>query len=48
MSKIIELAAEYKQSPFRLWLGPYFAVAVGHPEDLQVITFFNTLFYNVI
>jgi len=37
MSKIIDLAKEYNQLPFRLWLGPYFAVAVGNPEDLQVI-----------
>ncbi|CAI6359143.1 unnamed protein product [Macrosiphum euphorbiae] len=37
MSKIIDLAKEYNQLPFRLWLGPYFAVAVGNPEDLQII-----------
>jgi len=40
MSKIIDMATEYNQSPFRLWLGPYFAVAIGKPEDVQVITFF--------
>lgn len=40
MSKIIDLAKEYDQLPFKLWLGPYFAVVIAHPEDLQVITFF--------
>jgi len=37
MSKIIDLAKEYNLSPIKLWLGPYFAVVISKPEDLQVI-----------
>jgi len=39
MSKIFDLIKKYGPEPFKLWLGPYFAVAIFKPEDLQVITF---------
>eukprot|EP00102_Acyrthosiphon_pisum_P012638 XP_008181891.1 PREDICTED: cytochrome P450 4V2-like [Acyrthosiphon pisum] len=37
MSKIIDLVKEYNLSPIKLWLGPYFAVSISKPEDLQII-----------
>jgi cytochrome P450 family 4 len=37
MSKIIDLAKEYNLSPAKLWLGPYFAVTICRPEDLQIV-----------
>ncbi|KAL4123116.1 hypothetical protein QTP88_015346 [Uroleucon formosanum] len=37
MSKIIGLAKEYDLLPFRIWLGPYFAVIISKPEDLQIV-----------
>jgi len=39
MSKIIDYAKDYNLEPFRIWLGPYFAVVIAKPEDVQVITF---------
>jgi len=38
MSKIIEYEKDYNDQPFRVWLGPYFAVIITKPEDVQVIT----------
>ncbi|CAI6360436.1 unnamed protein product [Macrosiphum euphorbiae] len=37
MSKIIDLVKEYNLSPIKLWLGPYFAVSICKPEDLQIV-----------
>ncbi|KAL4123114.1 hypothetical protein QTP88_015344 [Uroleucon formosanum] len=35
-SKIIDLVKEYNLLPIKLWLGPYFAVTICKPEDLQL------------
>ncbi|XP_015366846.1 PREDICTED: cytochrome P450 4g15-like [Diuraphis noxia] len=37
MSKIIDNAKKYNLEPFRIWLGPYFAVVIAKPEDLQIV-----------
>jgi len=39
MCKLFNLLKEYNPEPFKLWLGPYFGVAILKPEDVQVITF---------
>ncbi|XP_022175937.1 cytochrome P450 4C1-like [Myzus persicae] len=37
MSKIIDTVKKYSLKPIRLWLGPYFAVVIAKPEDVQII-----------
>ncbi|XP_015366845.1 PREDICTED: cytochrome P450 4C1-like [Diuraphis noxia] len=37
MSKIIDNSKIYNLEPFRAWLGPYFAVVIAKPEDLQIV-----------
>lgn len=37
IEKIIKLFEVYGPEPHKLWIGPYFAVTIGKPEDLQVI-----------
>jgi len=39
MSKVIDNTKEFNLEPFRVWLGPYFGVAIARPEDVQVINF---------
>jgi len=39
ISKIIDFVKEYNLEPFKVWIGPYFGVAIAKPEDLQVINF---------
>lgn len=35
--RIIKLFNSYGYEPCKVWLGPYFGVAILKPEDLQVI-----------
>ncbi|XP_050054619.1 cytochrome P450 4C1-like isoform X2 [Aphis gossypii] len=37
IENIIKLFEVYGPEPHKLWLGPYFAVTIGKPEDLQII-----------
>lgn len=36
MEKITEIINEYGPEPIKLWVGPYFAVVIIKPEDIQV------------
>ncbi|XP_022176867.1 cytochrome P450 4C1-like [Myzus persicae] len=37
MSKIIDYTRDYNLEPYRLWIGPYFAVVIVKPEDVQIV-----------
>jgi len=39
MNQIFDLMQEYNPGPIKVWIGPYFGVAIAKPEDIQVITF---------
>lgn len=43
MSKIIDYTRDYNLEPYRLWIGPYFAVVIVKPEDVQVIPFLKVV-----
>lgn len=38
MEEIQDLVKNYSPEPFKLWLGPFFAVTITKPKDLQVTT----------
>jgi len=43
MDSIFKLIEDYSPEPFKIWMGPYFGVAIVKPEDIQVIIFeYNT------
>lgn len=37
MENILKFIKMYSPGPVKLWIGPYFAVAIIKPEDIQVL-----------
>ncbi|XP_022166734.1 cytochrome P450 4C1-like isoform X2 [Myzus persicae] len=53
LNNLVQLIEDYCPGPFKIWMGPYFGVAIVKPEDLQIVlnssrTLQKDRFYNFI